>query len=651
MFELSPSPAIASPFLPIAAPSSGVPGDFAQALAALVTQHDTDPPVILVSGSTPVASPPPAVLPTGLPIGRQTLADIGKTLPASSPVAGPPSPGVLPPLVATADLALTLVGDDAVPLADGDLPAPSARTASQPKAARFTARSETLPIDQQIVKPASALGETSRAKRSAGDPTTDAQDNRGEPAPLPVVAAPLQTPVPVPVPASVPVVAAITPDPEATIAPEVLGASPRRSPAPGGIAVVRRDPADQVGGVPDDQRVIAPLLVFPAPSPTLSPVPFGSGDTLERESTILPAASSATPARSSVAGGIPAARRNAADPVTDAQADQSVATPLPFFAAASPTQLPVPVASATTPDPASTVLAAAPSGPPARSPVTVAQLNPVAALEPFVSQLAGSSQAPSFELLSAPALPSSVTSNGQRASALVPAGQPISFQPDIQPEPTARLIPPSTVPLPTPLIGLVVPAARAFAAGIAASSVRPLRVKSDDAAPASLGAPAPAAVFPSAPAAQTDTQSAPIDMRREDWARALIDRIDASQDVANARDTRIRLVPDALGKIDVALHRQGDTLHVHFTADVPATRALLVEAQPSLAALADARGLRLGDASVDGSALASSQGQNPGQSLGQGADQRRAQPAPAAPPSATRNNSADELAASDHRIA
>ncbi len=140
-------------------------------------------------------------------------------------------------------------------------------------------------------------------------------------------------------------------------------------------------------------------------------------------------------------------------------------------------------------------------------------------------------------------------------------------------------------------------------------------------------------------------------MRREDWAQALIDRIDASQDVANARDTRIRLVPDALGKIDVALHRQGDTLHVHFTADVPATRALLVEAQPSLAALADARGLRLGDASVDGSALASSQGQNQGQSLGQGADQRRAQPAPAAPPSATRNNSADELAASDHRIA
>lgn len=626
MFELSPSPAIASPFLPIAAPSSGASGDFAQALAALVSPHDTDSPVIPVAGSTPVASP----LPTVLPIGRQTLADIGKTLPASSPVAGPSSPGVLTPLVATADPALTLVGDDAVPLADGDLPAPSARTASQPKAARFTARSETLPIDQQIVKPASALGETSRAKRSAGDPTTDAQDNRGEPAPLPVVSS-------------------ITPDREATIATAALSGSPGRSPVLGGIPSAKRDEADQANDAPVDERAAASLLVFSLPSPNPLPVTAASAITPERESTILPAASSATPARSSVPGGIPAARRNAADPVTDAQADQSVATSLPLFAAPSPTPLPVPVTSATTPDPESAILATTPGASLARPPVTVALLNPVAAPEPFVSQGVGSSQAPSFELLTAPALPSSVTSNGQRASALVPVSQPISLQPDIKPEPTARLISPS--PLPTPLIGLVVPAARAFAAGIAASSVRPLRVKSDDGAPASLGAPAPAVVFPSAPAAQTDTQTAPIDMRREDWARALIDRIDASQDVANARDTRIRLVPDALGKIDVALHRQGDTLHVHFTADVPATRALLVEAQPSLAALADARGLRLGDASVDGSALASSQGQNQGQSLGQGADQRRAQPAPAAPSSATRNNSADELAASDHRIA
>ncbi|OQW76597.1 MAG: hypothetical protein BVN33_04245 [Proteobacteria bacterium ST_bin13] len=632
MFELSPSPAIASPFLPIAAPSSGASGDFAQALAALVSPHDTDSPVIPVAGSTPVAPPFQIGLPTVLPIGRQTLADIGKTLPASPLVAGPPSPGVLTPLVATADPALTLVGDDAVPLADGDLPAPSARTASQPKAARFTARSETLPIDQQIVKPASALGETSRAKRSAGDPTTDAQDNRGEPAPSPVLSS-------------------ITPDREATIATAALSGSPGRSPVLGGIPSAKRDEADQANDAPVDERAAASLLVFSLPSPNPLPATAASAITPERESTILPAAPSATPARSSVPGGIPAARHNAADPVTDAQADQSVATSLPLFAAPSPTPLPVPVTSATTPDPESAILATTPGASLARPPVTVALLNPVAAPEPFVSQGVGSSQAPSFELLTAPALPSSVTSNGQRASALAPASKPISFQPDIQPEPTARLIPPSPSPLPTPLIGLVVPAARAFAAGIAASSVRPLRARSDDGAPAPLGAPAPAAVFPSAPAAQTDTQSAPIDMRREDWAQALIDRIDASQDVANARDTRIRLVPDALGKIDVALHRQGDTLHVHFTADVPATRALLVEAQPSLAALADARGLRLGDASVDGSALASSQGQNQGQSLGQGADQRRAQPAPAAPPSATRNNSADELAASDHRIA
>ncbi|MBX9730582.1 MAG: flagellar hook-length control protein FliK [Sphingomonas sp.] len=586
MFELSPTPAIASLFSPLAAPSSGASGDFAQALAALVTQRDTDPSVTPTATATPVASLLPKEVPTGLPIGRQTLADIGKTLPASSPVADPSSQGVLTPLVAPFDPALTAAGSDSAPPTDGDLPAPPARTAPQPKAARFTARSETLPIEQQIVNSASAAGETSRTKRSAADQTKD-------------------TPV--------------------------------------------------------DERVAAPSLVLSAPSPTPLHLPAASVIVSERQPTILAASSGATPARSVVLARIPTAGDDQVDPVTEVQADQHIATSLPIFAAPLPAPLQVAVASAITPDPESTILAKAPDASPVRSSVAVAPRDIAAKPEPFVSQLAASSRAPSlveagaarltaapsFELLSAPTLPSSVTTNGQRASALAASSQPISVQPVVQPEPTARLLPPSPAPLPTPLIGLVVPAARAFAAGIAAASVRPLRARSDDGAPAPLSAPAPAAVFEAVNAAQSDPQSTPIDMRREDWARALIDRIDASQDVANARDTRIRLVPDALGKIDVALHRQGDTLHVHFTADVPATRALLVEAQPSLAALADARGLRLGDASVDGGGLATSQGQQ----QGQGADQRRPQPVPGAPPSATRTNSADALAASDHRLA
>jgi flagellar hook-length control protein FliK len=71
------------------------------------------------------------------------------------------------------------------------------------------------------------------------------------------------------------------------------------------------------------------------------------------------------------------------------------------------------------------------------------------------------------------------------------------------------------------------------------------------------------------------------------------------RDEANARDTRIRLVPDALGGVDVSLRKDGDTLHVHFTADTQATRTLLTDAQPRLAELADARGVKLGQTSVD----------------------------------------------------
>ncbi len=91
----------------------------------------------------------------------------------------------------------------------------------------------------------------------------------------------------------------------------------------------------------------------------------------------------------------------------------------------------------------------------------------------------------------------------------------------------------------------------------------------------------------------------PLDMRRDDWTRKLIDRIETIRDAANAADTRIKLMPDALGKIDVSMRKDGDTLHVSFTADVPATRAMLADAQPRLAELAQQRGLRLGQASVD----------------------------------------------------
>ena len=104
-----------------------------------------------------------------------------------------------------------------------------------------------------------------------------------------------------------------------------------------------------------------------------------------------------------------------------------------------------------------------------------------------------------------------------------------------------------------------------------------------------------ATVAPSQPVAPTAaTQQAPLDMRQERWPHAMIARIEMIRDAADATDTRIRLIPDALGAIDVSVKTEGATVHVHFAAEQAATRTLLADAQPRLADRAEARGLKLG---------------------------------------------------------
>lgn len=210
----------------------------------------------------------------------------------------------------------------------------------------------------------------------------------------------------------------------------------------------------------------------------------------------------------------------------------------------------------------------------------------------------------------------------------------------------------SPVAVPVLNIGTPQPAARAFAAGIAAAGVRAPRLVRDDDQGAGVVTAGPSGVLPTDRADPTDSRQAAIDTRRDDWTRSLIDRIDASRDVANARDTRIRLIPDALGKIDVALRQQGDTLHVHFSAEVPATQALLVDAQPRLTELAEARGLRLGQSSVDAGTPGQASGQGFGAGFGSSPDQRRAPSAPsvARHPSSISTN-ADTMSVTDQRLA
>jgi hypothetical protein len=140
---------------------------------------------------------------------------------------------------------------------------------------------------------------------------------------------------------------------------------------------------------------------------------------------------------------------------------------------------------------------------------------------------------------------------------------------------------------------------------------------------------------PAAPIAATaQSQHGALDMRRDDWPQAMIDRIEALRDAADATSTRISLAPDALGKVDLSIRHDGSTVHVHFAADAAQTRAILADAQPKLAELAQQRGFRLGQATVDAGASGGGQRQQP----------QSAAPPPQRPASAFTSMTAEDAA-------
>lgn len=139
--------------------------------------------------------------------------------------------------------------------------------------------------------------------------------------------------------------------------------------------------------------------------------------------------------------------------------------------------------------------------------------------------------------------------------------------------------------------------------------------------------------------AAAQTANPALDLTADSGLQRMIDRIETLRDAADAGDTRVRLIPDALGSIDVSVRQEGERVHVHFTAEQDATRALIAEAQPRLTELAAARGVRIGDTSVStgtGGGGAAPHSQQP-------AAPPRA-PASAAPDAAT-------LSTTEHRLA
>lgn len=142
------------------------------------------------------------------------------------------------------------------------------------------------------------------------------------------------------------------------------------------------------------------------------------------------------------------------------------------------------------------------------------------------------------------------------------------------------------------------PAREIFAAAIASAARWPdsARVERDGSgiAPALTLDPLPRPAV----AATGAPHDAPLDLAKEQGLQGLIERIETLRDEADARDTRIRLVPDALGAVDIAVRTQGEAVHVHFTAERPETQTLLADAQPRLSELAQQRGVRIAETSV-----------------------------------------------------
>ncbi len=200
-----------------------------------------------------------------------------------------------------------------------------------------------------------------------------------------------------------------------------------------------------------------------------------------------------------------------------------------------------------------------------------------------------------------------------------------------------------------PLPGIVASASQVFGAAIqAATRPRDDRDKADPTISSLVtGAPVSSSAIRTA-----ETQQAPLDMRQDRWPHAMIERIEILRDAADAGDTRIRLIPDALGAIDVSMRKDGDTVRVHFHAEQSATRTLLQDAQPRLVELAEARGLKLVQGSLGQGSLA--QG-----SLGQGTPndgaanngQHRPPATPQAPTRTAASPAVDAALTEDTRIA
>lgn len=371
-----------------------------------------------------------------------------------------------------------------------------------------------------------------------------------------------------------------------------------------------------------------PLVASPAPSP-----PPEAAKMIVAENAVAPAGSAIVGAKPSATGAADAKPLVAAEPdlttsITPAPRQSRSATKLAQAERAVPTAIPVappallqnPIALRPVAQPSALPVATASPQPAVgvvdRTQISPREVTPVA-LTPATPVITTPVAAPPLQIV---ALAGTVPVAPQISSVSPPLGlasEPGSTAQSSLPAPDADTAPATprwvatdaTTPVALTLAqpaaiqpqpGTVASASQVFGAAIqAATKARDERDTTDPTAP-SIAAGAPI----SEPAIKTaEAQQAPLDMRQERWPHAMIERIEILRDAADATDTRIRLVPDALGAINVSMRKDGDTVHIHFNAEQAATRTLLADAQPRLADLAEGRGLKLGQGALgDGNA-------------------------------------------------
>ncbi|MEP9359043.1 flagellar hook-length control protein FliK [Sphingomonas sp. KR3-1] len=158
-------------------------------------------------------------------------------------------------------------------------------------------------------------------------------------------------------------------------------------------------------------------------------------------------------------------------------------------------------------------------------------------------------------------------------------------------------------------------------------------------------------------AATAQGQGGTLDTRHQEWTSQMIDKIEALRDAAPLRETKISLMPEGLGKLDIAIRQDDAGMHVAFSTDTQAARQLISDAQPKLAEIAQERGIRIVSSSVEsnatgnngGSGTGSSGASNPQMHQGQRQDAAPNRHQPSAPPSARRG--AETSTNEDERVA